>query len=314
MEDGADPSPAHGEGFADLYRQHDRPLLGMALALLGSRGRAEEVVQQAFANTFDRYHRLPDPLAATRASVLRGCGAQKTSPDDPTRPTERILQRVRSLPRAQRDAVALRHSLGLEVAEIDHTLGVQAGTAAMRLHEAGAQLRASLEVGEDLEHALTTAFADTTVGLGTVLARPGEAQRRVYRRRRIRVAVGTAAGVAIVVLGAIVLSRGPADQGLSADSGGTEAPATAAPVSTDGSEVSGPATTVGTSTTSLPATSTTTTAPPEGTYTVVANDGWYAIAAKLNVPVDSLLQANGATLQTTLLVGQVLKVPPKATT
>ncbi len=131
--------------------------------------------------------------------MLRGCAAHKPAPDDPTRPTERILQRVRSLPRAQRDVVALRHSLGLDAAEIDHTLGLEAGTAALRLHEAGAQLRATLEVGQDLDHALTMAFADTTTGLGTVLARPGDAQRRVYRRRRIRVVAAAAAGVLVVV-------------------------------------------------------------------------------------------------------------------
>jgi DNA-directed RNA polymerase specialized sigma24 family protein/LysM repeat protein len=284
----------------------------MALALLGSRERAEDVVQQAFANTFDRYRRLPDPLAATRASVLRGCGAHKPTPDDPTRPTERILQRVRTLPRAQRDAVALRHSLGLDAAEIDHTLELEAGTAALRLHEAGAQLRATLEVGQDLDHALNMAFADTTAGLGTVLARPGDAQRRVFRRRRIKVVVAAVA-LAVVVLGAIVLSQNPADEPLSTGSGGTEAPVTESPEPTD---ASAPTTTAGTSTTSALTTSTTTTTavPPQGTYTVVANDGWYAIAAKLNVPVDSLLQANGATLQTPLHVGQVLKVPPKATT
>ena len=48
------------------------------------------------------------------------------------------------------------------------------------------------------------------------------------------------------------------------------------------------------------------------TYTVVSGDGWYAIAKKVDVPVDSLLQANGATLSTPLHVGEVLKVPPKA--
>ena len=45
---------------------------------------------------------------------------------------------------------------------------------------------------------------------------------------------------------------------------------------------------------------------------MVSGDGWYAIAKKVDVPVDSLLQANGATLSTPLHVGQVLKVPPKA--
>ena len=47
---------------------------------------------------------------------------------------------------------------------------------------------------------------------------------------------------------------------------------------------------------------TTTTVPPHDgsrsprTYTVVAGDGWCAIAEKLDVPVDRLLEVNGATL------------------
>jgi LysM repeat protein len=108
-----------------------------------------------------------------------------------------------------------------------------------------------------------------------------------------------------------VLSRSPGDEQLSADSGGTEAPATDSTASTDASSTT---TTVATTTSSPTTSAATTTVAPEGTYTVVSGDGWYAIATKLNVPVDSLLQANGATLQTPLHVGQILKVPPKATT
>ena len=46
-----------------------------------------------------------------------------------------------------------------------------------------------------------------------------------------------------------------------------------------------------------------------GSYQIVAGDSWYGIAAKLHVPVNSLLDANGATTKTVLLVGKYLKVP-----
>ena len=211
-------------GFGELYRRHYRPLLGMATALLASRERAEEVVQEAFATTFDHYRRVDDPVRATRRSVLRGCAAHKPSPVDATRGTQRILSRVRGLPRAERDAVALRHSLGLDAPEIDHALGLEPGTAALRLHEAGTKLRASLEVGDDLDRTLTTAFAETTAALGHVLARPGEAQRRVYHRRRVRVAVGATAVVVVAAVAAVLLSRGPSDENVTTGSDGTEAP------------------------------------------------------------------------------------------
>jgi len=303
--DGDAPSAGGGEDFGQLYRENLRPLLGLATALIGSRTQAEEVVQEAFASTFDHYGRLDDPTTTVRRSVLRGCASQKPDPDDPTRATERILGRVRALPRAQRDVIALRHSLDLAPAAIDRTLNLEPGTAASRLDEAGAQLRANLEVGDDLDQTLSTAFAETTAGLGHLLARPGDAQRRVYRRRRVRVGIAAAATVIVLTVLFVVL-RPSSSEDLT--TGGTDTSATASSAAT--TTAPGETTTTVAATTTTPS-ETTTTAAAGATYTVVANDGWYAIAKKVDVPVDSLLQANGATLSTPLHVGQVLKVPPK---
>jgi DNA-directed RNA polymerase specialized sigma24 family protein/LysM repeat protein len=288
-------------GYGQLYRENFRPLLGMATALIGSRAQAEEVVQDAFAATFDRYSHLADPQQFVRRGVLRGCATHKPDPDDPERPTERIMSRVRGLPRGQRDVIALRHSLGLDFPEIDRTLGLDDGTAAERAEEASATLRASLAVGDDLDHSLTTAFADTTQQLGHVLARPGDAQRRVYRRRRIRVAAG-ALGTLVLVAAAFFILR-PDDSGEDLNTSGTE------PSTSDGTTTTSLATTTTTGVT------TTTTLPPTtaaelGTYTVVEGDGWLAIAGKLDVPVERLLEVNGATIEDNLFVGQELKVPP----
>lgn len=46
-----------------------------------------------------------------------------------------------------------------------------------------------------------------------------------------------------------------------------------------------------------------------GTYTVVSGDGWYAIARKVGFPLNDILKLNGATINTPLHPGQVLKVP-----
>ena len=305
MEEGEAPSAGGGEDFGDLYRANLRPLLGMATALIGSRAQAEEVVQDAFATTFDHYARLEDPTKAVRRSVLRGCASRKPDPDDPTRVTERILSRVRALGRGPRDAVALRYSLGLDAPEIDRTLGLEEGTAATRLHEAATELRSGLEVGDDLDHTLETAFAETTAGLGHLLARPGDAQRRVYRRRRIRVAIAAVAAVVVLIVLFVVL-RPSSSEDLS--TGGTDSGVTS-PSSATTTVPSDSTTTTAEPTTTEAATTTATAA---ATYTVVSGDGWYAIAKKVDVPVDSLLQANGATLSTPLHVGEVLKVPPKA--
>ena len=291
-------------GFAQLYRENFRPLFGMATALVGSREQAEEIVQEAFASAFDRYAHLADPQQAVRRSVLRGCATHKPDPDDPERPTERIMSRVRGLPRGQRDVLALYHSLGLDLPEIDRTLGLEDGTAAQRAVEAGAALRSSLAVGDDLDHALTTAFQDTTHQLGHVLARPGDAQRRVYRRRRIRVLAGAVVTLVLVVAAFFLLR--PDDSGEDVSTGGTE------PSTSGGPSTSQAATTTTTAVT-------TTTVPPTTTaelasYTVVEGDGWLVIAEKIDVPVERLLEVNGASIEDNLFVGQELKVPPPAPT
>ncbi len=292
-------------GFAQLYRENFRPLFGMATALVGSRAQAEEVVQEAFASTFDRYAHLTDPQQAVRRNVLRGCATHKPAPDDPERATERIMSRVRGLPRGQRDVIALHHSLGLDLPDVDRTLGLEDGTAAERAEEAGAALRSSLAVGDDLDHALTTAFQDTTQQLGHVLARPGDAQRRVYRRRRIRVLAGAVITLVLVVA-AFFLLRPDDSGGEDLSTGGTE------PSTSDG-----PSTSQAATTTTIAATTTTvppTTAAELATYTVVEGDGWLVIAEKIDVPVERLLEVNGASIEDNLFVGQELKVPPPAPT
>jgi LysM repeat protein len=46
-----------------------------------------------------------------------------------------------------------------------------------------------------------------------------------------------------------------------------------------------------------------------GSYQIVAGDYWLAIAKKLNVSLNALLQANNATTKTVLIPGKYLKVP-----
>lgn len=46
-----------------------------------------------------------------------------------------------------------------------------------------------------------------------------------------------------------------------------------------------------------------------GTYTVQAGDSWYGIATKLGVDVYTLAAVNGATIESTILPGQVIVTP-----
>jgi LysM repeat protein len=64
------------------------------------------------------------------------------------------------------------------------------------------------------------------------------------------------------------------------------------------------------------AASTTTTFPPDapGTYTVRAGDAWTLIASRLGVNVNDLAAFNDMTLNSVLIPGMKLKVPPARTT
>lgn len=53
--------------------------------------------------------------------------------------------------------------------------------------------------------------------------------------------------------------------------------------------------------------------PTPATYVVQSGDGWYAIARKLTIGVDSLLALNGAKFDTMLHPGDILKVPSLST-
>ena len=66
---------------------------------------------------------------------------------------------------------------------------------------------------------------------------------------------------------------------------------------------------------SAAATTTTTAADAPGTYTVRPNDGWSIIAARLGVDAADLAAFNDLTLNSVLIPGQKLRIPPaRATT
>ena len=88
------------------------------------------------------------------------------------------------------------------------------------------------------------------------------------------------------------------------------------PAATTGSTT---ATTAGsggsTPTTTAAATTTTTVADAPGTYTVRPNDGWSIIANRLGVDAADLAAFNDLTLNSVLIPGQKLRIPPaRATT
>lgn len=73
-------------------------------------------------------------------------------------------------------------------------------------------------------------------------------------------------------------------------------------------------TTAGGSATTSAGTTTTTAADAPGTYTVRPNDGWSIIASRLGVDAGDLAAFNDLTVNSVLIPGQKLRIPPTRTT
>jgi RNA polymerase sigma-70 factor (ECF subfamily) len=173
-------------GFETLMRQHSSKVVGLATRLLGNRGDAEDLAQEAFL----RLHRsLPDfrgdssigtwlyrtttRLAIDhlrREKLKRKLFFFRQSDDEPD-PLEmvadprsnpgrdlhtkqsmtRLRQAMDKLSARQRTVFVLRHHEGLPLQEIATLLGLETGTVKIHLHRAVTTLRAALaDIYEDL--------------------------------------------------------------------------------------------------------------------------------------------------------------------
>ena len=137
---------------AELFRRYRPDLLRLAVLLLGDRGLAEDVVQDAFVALHRRWPILADPAAAAgylRVSVVNGARSahrrrvtrwrHHTTAEPEALPAadagvllaeehRTVLAAVRRLPRRQREVLVLRYWAGLSEAEIANTLAVSRGT------------------------------------------------------------------------------------------------------------------------------------------------------------------------------------------
>jgi RNA polymerase sigma-70 factor (sigma-E family) len=141
-----------------LYRAQAVGLIRLAYLMLGDRGAAEDVVQDAFCGLYRHWDRLADASAAlpyVRSSVLNGCrtalrrrarGHQLTDYQPPTGSPEaavltqeerqEVLAAVRRLPDRQREALILRFYLDLPDPEIARIMGIRPGTVRSATHRA----------------------------------------------------------------------------------------------------------------------------------------------------------------------------------
>lgn len=135
--------------LTDLYQEHYKQLLRIAILLVDDRATAEDIVQDAYVRVFDSRARLRDPdkaLAFLRQAVLnrarstlrRRLVAKKyqpklatrdSQPDDTGRGVDRavLAAALAQLPRRQREAVVLRYYADLSESRTAEVMGCSQG-------------------------------------------------------------------------------------------------------------------------------------------------------------------------------------------
>ncbi|WBQ04159.1 RNA polymerase sigma factor [Kribbella sp. CA-293567] len=156
----------------ELYEGCYRRLVGQLFAICGSRGEAEDAVQEAFVKAVEKPRRFaqvdnPEAWLRTvalnvlrsryrRASRFHGLLSRQVSPETATTgmSADRValVDALRQLPYEQREAIALHHIVDLPVREIAAQLGVPEGTVKARLARGRARLAPLLaEFADDAE-------------------------------------------------------------------------------------------------------------------------------------------------------------------
>ena len=151
------------EGFEDWYREQYRRVFASVLLVSGDRAAVADAVDEAFARALERWSRvraMGSPVGWTfvvarnqlrRAARRHARERARESGDVGTVDVDVALwTTVASLPKREREVVALRYVAGLTEREVAATLGIAPGTVARTLHDARAHLHAMLAPEEDL--------------------------------------------------------------------------------------------------------------------------------------------------------------------
>jgi DNA-directed RNA polymerase specialized sigma24 family protein len=124
---------------ADIYQEHYRPLVRLAVLLVSDLAAAEEIVQEAFADLHGTWRALPGRDAALRylrRSLIRRSRAVESQQAGPgavsgsgavagPAPWAGLLPALRALPARQREVLVLRYFADLPEAEIAAVTGTR---------------------------------------------------------------------------------------------------------------------------------------------------------------------------------------------
>ena len=142
--------------FEDLYVRESAAMVRVAYLLTSSQAQAEEIVQDAFAQVYERWQRIENPAGYVRTCVVNGARRQlrrrklalererlQAAGSGVAEP-EFLADALASLPAKRRAAVVLRYFADLSEADIAVALGVRPGTVKSMLHRSLADLRVAL--------------------------------------------------------------------------------------------------------------------------------------------------------------------------
>jgi RNA polymerase sigma-70 factor (sigma-E family) len=148
--------------FAAFYETARDDCLRAVTATVGSRQTAEELVAEAFARAWASWPKVADHPAPQawvvrtalnvhvswwrrrRREVPATAWTDPPSPADAPMPDGRVMAALKSLPARQRQVVALRIFLDLDVETTARTLGIAPGTVTAHLARATRTLRTAL--------------------------------------------------------------------------------------------------------------------------------------------------------------------------
>ena len=146
------PEGAGVGGFDDLFHAERVPMTRLAYLLVGSEAVAEEVVQDAFAQVYERWERLDRPGGSLRTCVVHGArraGKRRSRelrvvhepPTHAALDARELLDALSRLRPEWRAVVVLRFYGDMTQDEIAEVLDMRVGTVKSALHRALGQLR-----------------------------------------------------------------------------------------------------------------------------------------------------------------------------
>jgi RNA polymerase sigma-70 factor, ECF subfamily len=148
--------------FDSWYRDNYRRVYASVLVVSGDRGTTADAVDEAFARAWERWSRvaaMASPVGWTftvARNELRRAGRRRARERELTASSEvapeidvALWETIRSLPKRERELIALRYVARLTEPEIASTLGIAPGTVARGLHDARDRLRSMLAPEED---------------------------------------------------------------------------------------------------------------------------------------------------------------------